>query len=310
MSMADLRKFGNKSMVEMNFEPKDYHVAAFYCFVRLDALEALKQELIALGVENGLCGTLLLADEGFNGTLAALDRTALERFLARLKVLARNHPIELKYSFGSDKPFRRLRIRLKREIVTMGVPAIDPKKIVGTYVEPEAWNDLIAQDDVIVIDTRNNYETAIGTFDGAIDPETPTFKAFPKWVNDNAPLFEGKRIAMFCTGGIRCEKATAYMKSAGYENVFHLKGGILKYLEDVPAEESRWKGSCFVFDDRVALDHGLTEVETVPCLDCGTPVPKAPLNPNKTCCPDCTREKINRDKELLNPSLHKDLSDV
>ena len=269
-----------------------HDVAAFYCFTPLKDLPAIRENLLEVARAHDLCGTTLLAPEGFNGTMAAPREPGggLDAYLAVLKPLAGNHAIELKHSSASERPFKRLKVRLKKEIVTMGVPAIDPNLTVGTYVEPKDWNRLIAGDDVVVVDTRNLYETSIGTFDGAIDPKTRSFREFPQWAEANRTLFEGKRVAMFCTGGIRCEKSTAFMKQIGHENVFHLKGGILKYLEEVPASESRFSGSCFVFDERVALEHGLVEAVKQTCPDCGGPV-IAPLDPDETeICPDCARE--------------------
>ena len=274
-----------------------FDVAALYCFTPMPELAALKAELLALAGQCGLCGTLLIAPEGFNGTLGG-PRAGLDRFIARLRGLAGNHAIELKYSAASQKPFKRLKVRIKKEIVTLGVDGIDPLKTVGTYVAPEDWNALISAPDVVVVDTRNTYETAIGTFKGAVDPQTRTFRAFPEWVEGNRALFEGKRVAMYCTGGIRCEKATAYMKGLGFDRVFHLKGGILKYLEDVPPDESLWDGECFVFDERVALGHGLEEAELVPCATCGTPVTAAIAQGSAATCPDCAREPLRRERDL------------
>ena len=273
-----------------------HDVAALYCFVPMTDLKPLREDLLALAQSCGLCGTLLIAPEGFNGTLGG-TRAGLERFIARLRGLAGNHWIELKWSSSNAKPFKRMKVRIKKEIVTLGVPTVDPLRAVGTYVAPADWNALIADPDVVVVDTRNVYETAIGTFERAIDPGTHTFRAFPHWVEANRPLFEGKRIAMFCTGGIRCEKATAYMKGLGYDDVFHLKGGILKYLEEVPAEDSLWQGECFVFDERVALGHGLEEAEIRPCATCGTPVPVHALQQDGAVCPDCAREPLRAARE-------------
>ena len=180
--------------------------------------------------------------------------------------------IEVKESTCAEQPFRRSRVRLKREIVTMGVEDIDPQDSVGTYVDPRDWNELIADPDVRLIDTRNTYEVAIGTFEGAENPETESFREFPQYVKDNLDPQQHKKVAMFCTGGIRCEKSTALLKAIGFEEVYHLRGGILKYLETVPAEESKWNGDCFVFDQRVSVGHGLVEGEHVMCYACGWPV--------------------------------------
>ena len=180
--------------------------------------------------------------------------------------------MEHKESFAETQPFRKIKVRLKREIVTLGVPGLDPNETVGTYVAPEAWNDLISDPDVVVIDARNDYETAIGTFEGAIDPQTERFRDLPAWLDAQEALAEKPRVAMFCTGGIRCEKSTALLRARGFEEVYHLKGGILKYLETVPEDESLWRGECFVFDERVSVGHGLEPGDYVLCRACGDPV--------------------------------------
>ncbi|MFC3098740.1 oxygen-dependent tRNA uridine(34) hydroxylase TrhO [Alteraurantiacibacter palmitatis] len=232
-------------------------VAALYRFTRFADPAALRPPLLALCEEVGLTGTLLLAGEGINGTIAGSDN-AVAQVLAHIRTLPGCADIEVKFSRCEAMPFGRMKVKVKREIVTMGVPETDPTQIVGTYVDPADWNALIADPDVVVIDTRNDYEVAIGSFEGALDPQTPTFRDFPAWFRENREKFgPAPKIAMYCTGGIRCEKSTAFLKAEGVEDVFHLKGGILKYLEDIPAEESLWRGQCFVFDERVSVGHGL-----------------------------------------------------
>ena len=248
-----------------------FTVAALYRFARLPQYQELQQPLFDLCTSNGIKGTLLLAAEGINGTVAGSAQAIAElvRYIESIPELA---DPELKYSYASAMPFHRMKVRLKREIVTMGVEDVDPLKTVGTYLSPTEWNDLISDEETIVIDTRRDYEVAIGTFQRAENPNTKTFREFPKWVEENREKLEGKKIAMFCTGGIRCEKATAYVKGLGLDDVFHLKGGILKYLEEMPREKSLWEGECFVFDERVAVGHGLTESDIELCRACRRPI--------------------------------------
>jgi UPF0176 protein len=246
-----------------------YQVAAFYQFASLPDFRELREPLRAICADLKLKGSVLLAHEGINGTLAGgadaiaalvteLQRDAL--FVGRLDNL------ELKFSIATAMPFQRLKIRLKKEIVTLGDAGADPKRRVGTYVEPADWNDLIATPDTLVIDTRNAFEVAMGTFEGALDPGIRSFGQFKEFAARHLDPARHRRVAMFCTGGIRCEKASAYLLTRGFSEVYHLKGGILKYLEGVPEAESRWRGECFVFDDRVALGHGLRQrtLETSP----------------------------------------------
>lgn len=235
-----------------------YIVAALYHFTRFADPAALRGPLLELCRTRGISGTLLLAGEGINGTVAG-DRVGIDAVLAHIRALPGCADMEWKESTAVDAPFHRIKVRLKREIVTMGQPDIDPVSRVGHYVDPADWNDLISAPDVAVIDTRNDYEVAIGTFDGAIDPQTKSFGEFPAWWEANKHRFHNKRIAMFCTGGIRCEKSTNYLMGQGVEEVYHLKGGILKYLEEIPEAQSLWRGECFVFDQRIALGHGLSE---------------------------------------------------
>lgn len=238
----------------------------------------------------GTSGTLLLAPEGINGTIAAPEGQ-LEPVISFLEEKLGVHQGELKYSWASENPFTRFKVRLKKEIVTLRQPEADPTKKVGIYVEPEEWNDLIAQDDIILIDTRNTYETRVGIFDGAIDPQTETFTEFADYVEENLDPARVKKVAMYCTGGIRCEKASSYMLAKGFEEVYHLKGGILKYLETIPAETSKWKGECFVFDKRVAVGHGLEEGAHKLCFGCRMPLNPEDLKSNAyepgVSCPHC-----------------------
>lgn len=251
-----------------------FTVAALYKFTPFDDPAALKAPLAKLACSQGVSGTLLLAPEGINGTIAG-TREGIDVVLAHIQTLPGCADIEWKESTAEEMPFKRLKVRLKREIVTMGQSDVDPTASVGTYVAPEEWNELITRDDVVTIDTRNDYEVSIGTFEGAVDPETKSFGEFPEWWRANADRFAGKKVAMFCTGGIRCEKATNYLIGQGVEDVFHLKGGILKYLEDVPETASRWQGECFVFDGRVSVGHGLEEGRHDLCFACRRPISEA-----------------------------------
>ena len=253
-------------------EPRPFTVAALYRFARFEDPVAIAAPLRAMGEANAIKGTLILAREGINGTIAG-SAQGIAAAIAHIRRLPGCTDLDVKYSSAEAMPFGRLKVRVKREIVTMGQPDIDPLASVGTYIAPHDWNALISDPDVIVIDTRNDYEVAVGTFAGAINPETRSFREFPAWFRRERErlLGEGKapKVAMFCTGGIRCEKSTAFLKAEGVEQVYHLKGGILRYLEDVPAEQSLWQGECFVFDERVALGHGLTEGEHSLCRSCG-----------------------------------------
>lgn len=266
----------------------NFVVAALYHFARFERYESVQESLTAIARDNGIVGTLLLASEGINGTIAG-TRQGIDNTLAFIRAMPEFTNIEHKESFADKLPFYRLKVRLKKEIVAMGVPETDPTKIVGTYVDPADWNELIEDPDTVVIDTRNDYEIKVGTFKNAINPETDAFREFPDWVNRNGNTLKGKKIAMFCTGGIRCEKSTAYVKSLGYEDVFHLKGGILKYLEEVPEDQSNWDGECFVFDERVAVKHGLELGDYKLCRAC-----RHPLSP----------EDLRSDKYVVGVSCH------
>ncbi|MCC2602430.1 oxygen-dependent tRNA uridine(34) hydroxylase TrhO [Sphingopyxis yananensis] len=239
-----------------------YTVAALYHFASFDDHAALRQPLLDLCTDQGIKGTLLLAAEGVNGTIAGSDM-GIAAVIDRIRALPGCDGLEVKYSAAKDMPFQRMKVRLKKEIVTMKVDGLDPAKHAGHYVQPQDWNDFIDDPNTVVIDTRNDFEVDYGTFDGAIDPKTRSFGEFPQWWADHADEFDGKRIAMFCTGGIRCEKSTAFLRSQGVEDVYHLKGGILNYLEKMPPDDTRWRGGCFVFDERVSIGHGLVELGDV-----------------------------------------------
>ena len=276
-----------------------YIVAALYHFTRFADPAALRAPLLELCRARGISGTLLLAGEGINGTIAG-DRAGIDAVLAHIRALPGCADIEWKASTAVDAPFHRIKVRLKREIVTMGQPDIDPVSRVGHYVDPADWNDLISAPDVAVIDTRNDYEVAIGSFDGAIDPQTKSFGEFPAWWEANKHRFHNKRIAMFCTGGIRCEKSTNYLMGQGVEDVYHLKGGILKYLEEVPQDASKWDGECFVFDGRVSVGHGLAEGPHILCHGCRRPLlPEDRNHPafeEGVSCHHCVDETTETDK--------------
>jgi len=248
-----------------------YVVTALYKFVRLENFERLQKPLLKVMEDNEVRGTLLLALEGINGTVAGSEE-GVATVLDWLKSDDRLTDISHKESYTENAPFKRSKVKLKKEIVTMGVEGIDPLQVVGTYVKPKDWNALISDPEVVLVDTRNDYEIEIGTFENAVDPKTKTFREFPQYVADNLDPKKHKKVAMYCTGGIRCEKSTAYMKEQGFEEVYHLEGGILKYLEEVPQEETKWKGECFVFDDRVAVDHQLNKGQYDQCHACRMPI--------------------------------------
>ncbi|WOE75854.1 rhodanese-related sulfurtransferase [Alterisphingorhabdus coralli] len=268
----------------MSKTPAPYCVAALYHFAPVADREAMQQALQTVCVEQGVKGTVLIADEGVNGTIAG-DDEAVETVIAHIREYPGFEGLEVKYSYAEEAPFLRMKVRLKSEIVTMGVDGVDAAHDKGEYIAPTEWNAAIADPDTIVIDTRNTYEVAIGSFDGAINPDTHSFRDFPQWFDDFAQKLREQdnapRIAMFCTGGIRCEKATAYVRQQGFDDVVHLKGGILKYLENVPEAESQFDGSCFVFDERVSVTHGLKQGEHTLCRAC-----RRPLTPDELKHPD------------------------
>ena len=246
-------------------------VAALYRFARFPDFEAFRQPLFEAMLAAEVRGTLLLAAEGINGTIAG-SRLGIDKVLDFLQQDERFAGLEVKESYVDDNPFYRTKVKLKKEIVTMGVQDIDPNEIVGTYVDAEDWNELISRPDVLLLDTRNKYEVEIGTFDGAVNPETDSFREFPEYVARHLNPGNHKKVAMFCTGGIRCEKSTAYLRQQGFDEVYHLKGGILKYLELVPESESKWQGECFVFDNRVTVNHKLEQGAYDQCHACRMPI--------------------------------------
>jgi len=265
-------------------------VAALYKFVSLPDYQDLKDPLTEVCQAAGIKGTLLLASEGVNGTIAG-TRAGIDQVLGYLKSDERLERLSHKESFHDEMPFYRMKVKLKKEIVTMGVEGIDPLQVVGTYVAPKDWNALIADPDVIVVDTRNDYEYELGSFEGALNPNTKSFREFPQYVADNMSPEKHKKVAMFCTGGIRCEKSTAYMKEQGFEEVYHLHGGILQYLEDVPSDESLWNGECYVFDNRVSVDHDLNPGTYDLCHGCREPIDEQDKTSEKflegVSCPRC-----------------------
>jgi len=271
-------------------------ITALYHFVILDNYRELRQPLLEFMLEHDIKGTLLLASEGINGTVAGTQK-ATDSLLNWLKSDTRLAELRYKTSYDDNMPFYRTRVKLKHEIVTMGVEGIDPNQVVGTYVKAEDWNALISDPDVTLIDTRNAYETAIGSFKNAIDPATTTFREFPDYVKQNLDPKKHKKVAMFCTGGIRCEKSTAYLKEQGFEEVYHLQGGILKYLEIVAEKNSLWEGECFVFDNRVSVDHSLEKGSYDQCHACRLPITEADKKSEKyqqgVSCPHCFNKKTD-----------------
>ncbi len=258
----------------MSLDAPSTQVAALYRFVRLEDFENLRAPLLEFCEARGIRGTLLLAEEGINGTIAGTEQ-AISQVLAYLKRDNRLADLDCKFSYNTDRPFLRMKVKLKKEIVTMGRPGIDPNQCVGRYASPEQWNALIDDPDCLVIDTRNDYEVEIGTFQGAINPNTTSFREFPEWVEENLDPRKHKKVAMFCTGGIRCEKSTSLLVSMGFEDVWHLQGGILNYLEKTPVEQTRWDGECFVFDSRVSVDHYLEKGSYDQCYACRFPIDDA-----------------------------------
>jgi UPF0176 protein len=268
----------------------DIVVCALYKFVTLDNYAALKTPLLKTMLQHQIRGTLLLAHEGINGTVAG-SRQAIDLLLAHLQADPRLDPISYKESFTDTPPFLRSRVKLKKEIVTMGIENIDPKRSVGTYVKATEWNQLISDPEVLLVDTRNDYEVQVGTFKNAVNPHTESFREFPEYVKQHLDPQKHKKVAMFCTGGIRCEKSTAYLKEQGFEEVYHLEGGILKYLEEVPQQDSLWQGDCFVFDDRVTVNHQLQRGDYDQCHACRLPITEADKQSDRyvrgVSCPHC-----------------------
>jgi UPF0176 protein len=275
-------------------------VAALYRFVSLPDYASIREPLLTFCQQQGIKGTLLLAHEGINGTVSG-TRSAIDALLAYLKSDPRLTHLDHKESFESTQPFYRMKVKLKKEIVTLGVENIDPTRDVGTYVEPKDWNALISDPEVVLVDTRNYYEYSIGTFKGALDPKTTNFREFPEYVKTHLDPAKHKKVAMFCTGGIRCEKSTAYLKQQGFESVYHLKGGILQYLEEIPKTESLWEGECFVFDNRVAVNHDLLKGQYDQCHGCRHPITEAdkasPKYLQGVACPRCYDNQTPEQRE-------------
>ncbi|CAM5451523.1 oxygen-dependent tRNA uridine(34) hydroxylase TrhO [Eoetvoesiella caeni] len=283
-------------------------VAALYKFVHLPDYRALREPLFDFCERHEVKGTLLLAEEGINGTIAGPSE-GVQAVLAYLRADPRMAALSHKESWAQEMPFYRLKVKLKREIVTMGIPNVQAQSMAGTYVKPDEWNALIDDPDVVVVDVRNDYEVSIGSFAGAVNPHTESFTEFPQWVQEQSGegglLNKKTRVAMFCTGGIRCEKSTAYLRSQGFEQVYHLEGGILKYLETVPSEQSRWDGECFVFDERVSVVHGLDQGHYELCRACRQPLGAADrasdLFVEGISCPHCygkhSEEQMQRFRE-------------
>lgn len=280
----------------------EFLTAALYKFVELSDFAQLRAPLLACCEENQVVGTILLAEEGINGTIAGTPES-IYAVLAFLRSDSRFADLVHKESYSEKLPFYRLKVRLKREIVTMGVPDINPNQMAGQYVKPEEWNKLLDDPDVVVVDVRNDYEVSIGTFKGAIDPKTKSFSELPEWVLKETALREKPKVAMFCTGGIRCEKSTAFLRKVGFDEVYHLEGGILKYLETVPEAESRWEGECFVFDERVTVGHGLKPGDYELCRACRHPISQedraSELFVLGMSCPHCYGTKTEAQKQSL-----------
>ena len=276
--------------------------AALYKFVALPDFAALKPPLLACCEQHGVKGTILLAQEGINGTIAGKPES-VQAVLAFLRSDPRLADLTHKEAFAAIAPFYRLKIRLKREIVTLGVPGVDPTALAGKYVKPAEWNQLLDDPDVVVVDVRNDYEVSLGTFKGALNPKTRSFRELPQWVRNERSLRDKPKVAMFCTGGIRCEKSTAFLRTQGFDEVYHLEGGILKYLETVPETQSRWEGECFVFDERVSVSHGLKPGRHELCRACRQPIGAAdkasPLYVAGVSCPGCHNQKSETKKSSL-----------
>ncbi len=289
--------------------PAPFIVAALYKFASLQGLPELQEKLQQLCDAQDVCGTLLIAHEGINGTIAG-TRQGIDAVLAGIRAVLGLDGLEHKESTAESQPFYRMKVRIKKEIVTIGLPDVDPNEVVGTYLEADDWNKLINDPETIVLDTRNDYEVKIGTFKNAINPHTESFREFPNYVRQTLDPQKHKKIAMFCTGGIRCEKASAYMKKLGFEEVYHLKGGILKYLETTPAEKSQWLGECFVFDQRVAVKHGLAAGSYTLCPSCRYPVSPLEKEDPKyiegVACPHC-HDRLSEERKTRSAERHKQI---
>lgn len=285
-------------------------VAAFYQFAELPDYADKQNDLLHLCRSSDVFGTILLASEGINGTIAG-SRESIDTVMAEIQSDERLNSLEYKESFADSIPFHRMKVRLKKEIVALGVPDINPAQNAGTYVDPTQWNKLIQDPSVIVVDTRNKYEVAIGTFEGAIDPKTESFRELPEWAEKNEALLKDKKVAMFCTGGIRCEKSTAYLKSIGIKDVYHLEGGILRYLEVMPETQSLWSGECFVFDNRVSVKHGLEPGTYKLCHGCREPLAVEDTKLDTfipgVCCPKC-HDQLTADQRKRFSERHKQIA--
>lgn len=283
-----------------------YLTTAMYHFVSLPHFKMLREPLLNFCESQSIKGTILLADEGINGTVAGSERAILEllNYLKTYPLFESNFKgLSHKESWSDKHPFYRMKVKLKKEIVTLGIPGVSPAKIVGRYVKPKDWNSIILDPEVILIDTRNDYEYAIGTFKNAINPKTNTFREFPEYVKTHFDSKKHKKVAMFCTGGIRCEKASSFMVSEGFNDVYHLEGGILKYLEEVKSEESLWQGECFVFDQRVAIKHGLEVGDYDQCYACRYPLSADDTKSDKytpgISCPRCYNQHTPKKLKAL-----------
>lgn len=286
----------------MSSQPdQQYTIAALYHFAKIEKLEEKKNSVLEMCRSHGIRGTIILAKEGVNGTISG-SHDGIKTVLKHLKSWPGIDDIEIKYSFSDKSNFNRMKVKVKDEIVTMGKPNIDPTINAGTYVEPSDWNDLISREDVMVIDTRNTFEFDVGRFKGAVNPITKEFNQFPDWADSlSSKSDKPNAVAMYCTGGIRCEKATTYMKNIGFNEVYHLKGGILKYLEEIPENDSLWEDECFVFDQRVSLKHGLVEGDYMLCYGCQNPLSpedrESPMFELGVSCPKCDGVLSQRDRE-------------
>jgi UPF0176 protein len=278
-------------------------VAALYCFAKFSDPESLQAPLQLICQQQGVTGTILLASEGVNGTIAG-PKSGIAVVINHIRSFPGCANLDVKYSGAREMPFYRMKVKIKREIVTMGIDGIDPTREVGQYVTPEDWNALIADPDTILIDTRNDYEVGIGSFEGAIDPKTKAFRDFPAWFRENRAALTAQsnkpKFAMFCTGGIRCEKSTAFLKAEGIDDVYHLEGGILRYLENIPASESKWQGECFVFDERVSVKHGLELGSLQLCHACRFPIHAEDRLSERfvegVSCPNCFDDRSDADR--------------
>ncbi len=300
--MSTLEPQSTREPDPANEESPPYLVAALYRFVTINDLPRYQKLILDSCRQHDICGTFLIAPEGINGTVAG-QPSELRAMLAELDELLHISAGELKFSHATDRPFRRMKVKIKREIITMRAPEANPNEVVGEYVEPQQWNDVISDPQVFVVDTRNSYETRLGTFKGAADPDIEKFTDFKDYVEQNLDPEMHKAVAMYCTGGIRCEKASAYMLKKGFEKVYHLKGGILKYLEEIKPEQSLWEGDCFVFDRRVGVGHGLQETTHRLCFGCMQPLSEedyqSPAYEAGVSCPFCINQLTPERAEML-----------